>query len=66
MRKIFVLGTVLVISSFGIFLTACNVGADSLGVNNANAANTVVSETNSANTTASDSAFKVDFKTEPG
>ena len=66
MTKKMILGTVLVISSFGIFLTACNVGADSLGVNNANAANTVVSETNSANTTASDSAFKVDFKTEPG
>ncbi len=61
-----ILGTVLVISSFGIFLTACDVGANSQGVNNANGTSMVVSETNSSNTAVSDSAFKVDFKTEPG
>ncbi len=66
MRRIFILSIVLVISTFAIFLTACNVGANSQGVNSTNAASSVVSETNSANTAASDPAFKVDFKTEPG
>lgn len=66
MTRKMILGTVLIISSFGIFLAACDVGANSQVVNNTNAASVVVSETNSANTVASDSAFKVDFKTEPG
>jgi len=66
MRRIFILGIVLVISTIAIFLTACNGGANSQRVENANAANAVVSETDSANPVASDSTFKVEFKTEPG
>jgi len=66
MRRIFILGTVLIISTLAVFFTACTSGTNSQGVDNANAANTAVSETNSTNTAASDSAFKVDFKTEPG
>lgn len=64
MRKI--LGTVFIIPAIAVFLTACTGGVNSQRVDNANAANTAVSETNSANAAASDSAFKVDFKTEPG
>lgn len=66
MRKVFILGIVLLISTIGIFLTACSIGADSQRVDHANTANTVAGETNSANAAASDSTFKVDFKTEPG
>lgn len=66
MRKIFILGTVLLVSTIAVFFAACTNGANSQRVDNANVANTVASETNSANTAASDSAFKVDFKTEPG
>lgn len=66
MRKIFILGTVLIISTIAVFFTACTSGTNSQGVDNVNATNTVASETNSANAAASDSAFKVDFKTEPG
>ena len=65
MRKIFILGTVLLVSTIAVFFTACTNGANSQRVDNANVANTVASETNSANATASDSTFKVDFKTEP-
>lgn len=66
MRRIFILGTVLFISTIAVFFTACTSGANSQRVDNVNVANTVASETNSANAAASDSAFKVDFKTEPG
>ncbi|MBK7934483.1 MAG: hypothetical protein IPK01_13585 [Acidobacteria bacterium] len=66
MRKIFILGTVLLVSTIAVFFTACTNGANSQGVDNANGTNTVASETNSANAAVSDSAFKVDFKTEPG
>ncbi|HCA59965.1 MAG TPA: hypothetical protein DEP46_18525 [Blastocatellia bacterium] len=66
MRKIFNLGTVLLVSTIAVFFTACTSGTNSQGVDNANVANTVASESNSANAAASDSAFKVDFKTEPG
>lgn len=65
MRKIFILGTVLLVSTIAVFFTACTNGANSQRVDNANVANTVTSETNPANAAASDSAFKVDFKTEP-
>ena len=66
MRKVFILGTVLLISTIGIFLTACNVGANSQRIDNANAVNTAVGETSPANAAATDSTYKVDFKTEPG
>lgn len=66
MRKIFILGTVLIISTIAVFFTACTSGTNSQRVDNVNVANTVASETNSANAAVSDSAFKVDFKTEPG
>ena len=66
MRKIFILGTVLIISTIAVFFTACTTGTNSQRVDNVNVANTVASETNSANAAVSDSAFKVDFKTEPG
>ena len=66
MRRILVFGTIVFITTLGIFLTACNAGVNSQGIGDANAANTAVSETNSANTVDSDSTFKVDFKTEPG
>jgi len=65
MRKIFILGTVLIISTIAVFFTACTTGTNSQRVDNVNVANTVASETNSANAAVSDSAFKVDFKTEP-
>ena len=66
MRKIFILGTVLIISTIAVFFTACTSGTNSQRVDNVNVANTVASETNSANAAVSDSAFKVDFKTERG
>jgi len=66
MRRTFILGTVLLVFTIAVFFTACTNGANSQRVDNANVANTVASETNSANATASDSTFKVDFKTEPG
>lgn len=66
MRKIFILGTVLIISTIAVFFTACTSGTNSQRVDNVNVANTVASETNSANAAVSYSAFKVDFKTEPG
>jgi plastocyanin len=64
MRRIFILGTVLLISTIAVFFTACTSGTNSQRVDNANVANTVPNETNSANGAAS-STFKVDFKTEP-
>jgi len=66
MKRTFILGAVGVISTLGILLGACNGGATSQRVDNQNAANIAVSETNSANTSASESTFKLDFKTEPG
>lgn len=65
MRKIFILGTVFLMSTIAAFFTACTSGTNSQRVDNANVANTVASETNSATGAASDSNFKVDFKTEP-
>ena len=66
MRRIFILVTVLFTSTIAVFFTACTSGTNSQRVDNVNVANTVASETNSANAAVSDSAFKVDFKTEPG
>ncbi|MBX3292931.1 MAG: cupredoxin domain-containing protein [Acidobacteria bacterium] len=66
MRRIFILVTVLFTSTIAVFFTACTSGANSQGVDNANVPNTVASEINTANAAASDSIFKVDFKTEPG
>ena len=66
MRRIFISGAVFIISTIGIFLTACNGGADSQRVENSSAANTIVSQGNSTNAPSSDLTFKVDFQTEPG
>lgn len=65
MRKIFIAGTVLIVSTIAILLTACHGGASPQGPANSDAGNTVDFQTNGGNTTTTESAFKVDFKTEP-
>lgn len=66
MKRILILVTVLFTSTIGVFFTACTSSTNSQGVDNANVTNTAAGETNSTNAAASDSAFKVDLKTEPG
>ena len=66
MRKIFSFQTVFIVSAIAIFLTACIGDATQQRAKNSNAANLIDSQTNGEHTTTSDSAFKVDFQTEPG
>jgi plastocyanin len=53
MRNIFIFGTILVTLTLGIILAG-------------NGVNAVVSDTSPANATATDPAYKVEFRTEPG
>lgn len=64
MRKIFLLVVVLILSTIGISLTACNSGSNPTRTENSNSGNVPDSQT-IGDPATSVSAFKVEFKTEP-